>query len=74
MKMSTTTAPAAIILAFALSACASQPVSPVSRGSAPMVEGSDRPVILFVNGPAYRTLPQQIIGEERTDLVLDGAS
>lgn len=74
MKTSATTAPAAIILALALSACASQPVSPVQRGSAPMVDRSDRPVILFVNSPAFRTLPQQIIGEERPDLVLDGAS
>lgn len=63
---------ATIALAVALSGCASQAVSPVSGGYAPLVERGDRPVILFVKTPA--AMPQQIIGDERPDLVLDGLS
>lgn len=62
---------AAIVLAIALSGCASQAVSPVSGGYAPLVE-RERPAILFVNSPGMKALPQQVIGDERPGIVLDG--
>lgn len=63
-----------IAAVLAVAGCASQSVTPVSGGVRPLMERSDRPVLLFVKSPAPAALPQQIIGDERPNLVLDGLS
>lgn len=63
-----------IALVLALAGCASQSVTPVSGGARPLIERGDRPVLLFVKSPAAEALPQQIIGDERPEVVLDGLS
>lgn len=69
---------AMIVLVLALSGCASQAVTPVSGGARPLAESRDRPVILFVTTPGmdfpHQIIGEQVIGDERPHLVLDGIS
>lgn len=70
-------------LGLALTGCAAVP--PVFIVESPQVPARERPPVLHVGGPAavmpltvtpalQRALPQQVVGEERHDLVLDGVS
>jgi hypothetical protein len=55
----------ALILATALSACASSQGPFRSSDVQPALHLGDRPQVIFVGTPAMDGLPQQVIGHER---------